>query len=222
MSTKRKLLAGLLIVVSLALLYPGVTLPVLTLSGTIAKSAIAEMGSGLRAGDGADSQARQMLMAGSTMLGLDRIEGQVEVYNTTRSIWSTATELAHTGNVLVATLIVLFSVVIPTVKLLLQLLAIAVPQATLRASLLWFNALISKWSMADVFVMALLVAYMAGSASEQMGDMLTMSAHLERGFYFFLAYCLFSIAVSGLLREPASEPRLAVAVTTGPSSSRQS
>ncbi len=222
MSNKRKLLAAALILVALGLLYPGVTLPVLTLSGTIEKSEIAEMGIGLMAGEGADSQARQMLTAVSAMLGLDRIEGQLQVYSTTRSIWSTATELAYTGNVLVATLIVLFSVVIPSFKLLLQLLSIFLPQPALRGSLLWLNALLSKWSMADVFVMGLLVAYMAGSASEQMGEVLTMDAQLQQGFYFFLGYCLFSIAVSGLLREPASEPRLQVALTAGPSSSPQS
>ena len=221
MSKARRLLTLGLIVIALGLLYPGVTLPVLTLSGSIEKAEIAEMGIGLMAGDDVDGQARQMLTAISTMLGLNRIEGQLQVYHTTRSIWGTATELAHTGNVLVAALIVLFSVVIPTLKLLMQLTAVAIPQPGVRASLLWLNALLSKWSMADVFVMGLLVAYMAGSASEQMGDMLTMDASLERGFYFFLAYCLFSVAVSGLLREPAAEPRLRVAVTTAPSSSQQ-
>ena len=57
--------------------------------------------------------------------------------------------------------------------------------------------------MADVFVMGLLVAYMAGSASGQMGDLLTMHAALEPGFYYFLAYCLFSIAAGMVMEEPA-------------------
>ena len=72
----------------------------------------------------------------------------------------------------------------------------------LRHPLLWLNARMSKWSMADVFVMALLVAYLAGSASEQMGSLLIMSAQLEVGFWYFLAYCLFSIAASSLVTEP--------------------
>jgi len=50
--------------------------------------------------------------------------------------------------------------------------------------------------MSDVFVMGLLVAFMAGKASDQVGDLLTMNASLEPGFYYFLAYCLFSIAAS--------------------------
>jgi hypothetical protein len=205
-----------MIVIALGLLYPGVTLPVLTLTGTIEKSAVAELGIGMLAGESADSQTRQMLTAISSFMGLDQIEGQLQVYSTTRSIWGTARELGRTGNMLVATLIVLFSVVIPTFKLLLQLVALVVPQASLRGSLLWINAVLSKWSMADVFVMGLLVAYMAGSASEQMGEMLTMDARLEQGFYFFLAYCLFSVAISGFLREPESEPRVRVALTRAP------
>jgi hypothetical protein len=101
-------------------------------------------------------------------------------------------------------------VVIPTLKLALQLVAMLAPEAALRRGLLWLNATLSKWSMADVFVMGLLVAYMAGSASEQMGDMLSMTASLEDGFYYFLGYCLFSIAAGGVLREPAAaEPTAA-------------
>jgi len=50
-----------------------------------------------------------------------------------------------------------------------------------------------------------LVAYMAGSASGQMGDMLTMSSELEVGFYYFLAYCVFSIAAGSLMVESGDE-----------------
>ena len=54
------------------------------------------------------------------------------------------------------------------------------------------------------FVMGLLVAYMAGKATGKSDELLIMSAQLEPGFYFFLAYCLFSIAATTLLREPAA------------------
>ena len=204
MSTSRRLLALLLIAVSLALLYPGVTQPVLTLSGTLEKSMIAELGLDMLAGDEADSQTRQMLGMFSSFLGLDQIEGQIEAYRSTRSIWDTVNELATTGNLPVALLIVFFSLVIPVFKLCLQALALALPRVEWRAPLLWLNAALSKWSMADVFVMGLLVAYMAGSASGQMGDMLTMDAQLEIGFWYFLAYCLFSIVAGSLIKEPES------------------
>ena len=205
MNPQRRALTLVLILAAIALLYPGVTQPVLTLTGDIDKSRIASLGIDLIAGEGADSQTRQMLAMFSSFLGLDQIEGQLRAYESTRSIWGTVEELARTGNLLVAFLIVFFSLVIPVFKLVLQGVSVVLPQATLRRPLLQLNALLSKWSMADVFVMGLLVAYMAGSASGQMGDLLHTGARLEAGFYFFLGYCLFSIAVSGLLREPAAE-----------------
>jgi Paraquat-inducible protein A len=202
MSLTRRLLALALIAVSLALLYPGITQPVLTLSGSIEKSKIAELGIEMIAGEDADAQTYQMLNMISGLLGLDQIEGQLEAYRSTRSIVDTASELASTGNLPVALLIVLFSIVIPVFKLTLQALALALPRREWRAPLWWLNGALSKWSMADVFVMGLLIAYMAGAASGQMGDMLTMDAQLEVGFWYFLAYCLFSIVAGGLMREP--------------------
>ena len=200
MSAKQKVFTGILIAIALALLYPGVTQPVLTLTGTIEKSELAELGIEMIAGDSADPQTRQMLTMISSFLGFDQIEGQLQAYSSTRSMWGTVQELATTGNVLVALLIVLFSLVIPVFKLLLQALSLFVTRADSRGRLLWLNAVLSKWSMSDVFVMGLLVAFMAGRASEQVGDLLTMHAVLEPGFYYFLAYCLFSIAASGMLR----------------------
>lgn len=205
MSLKRKLLAVLLLAVAVGLLYPGVTQPVLTLTGTVEKSRIAELGIEMIAGEGADAQTRQMLSAISSFLGFDQIEGQLEAYRNTRSIWGTVEELARSGNLLVALLIVFFSLVIPLFKLALQLASVFIARDELRAPLLWLNAALSKWSMSDVFVMGVLVAYMAGSASGQMGDMLTMYASLEPGFYYFLAYCLFAVAAGALLREPQNE-----------------
>jgi len=121
------------------------------------------------------------------------------VYQKTRSILGTVQELARTGNSGVAFLIVLFSVVIPLSKLLLQFTTLLLRNSTARRWLEQVIAAVSKWSMADVFVMALIVAYLAGSASEQMGDLMTMDAHLGQGFYWFLGYCLFSIASTVLV-----------------------
>lgn len=207
MSLRRKLLILALMVVALGLLYPGVTQPVLTLTGTVEKSRIAELGLELIAGEDADSQTRQMLAAISSLLGFDRIEGQLQAYHNTRSIWGTVEELARTGNLPVALLIVLFSLVIPLFKLGLQGVSLCIASAPLREPVLWLNGALSKWSMSDVFVMGVLVAYMAGSASGQMGDMLTMHARLEPGFYYFLAYCVFSIYAGSLIQAPArSDP----------------
>lgn len=210
MSRRLRILGVLLVLAAVGLLYPGVTQPVLTLQGELEKSELAEFGIDLLAGDDESGQARDMLNMMSRLLGLDRIEGRVVAYHNTRSIWGMSRELAETGNTIVAALIVTFSVLIPTFKLFLQLLAFALPGSR-GQPLVLFNSALSKWSMADVFVMAMLIAYMAGQASNHMGDLLIMSAQLERGFWFFLAYCLFAIASGALLswmarRESASQP----------------
>ncbi|MFT6287667.1 MAG: hypothetical protein ACJA09_002422 [Alcanivorax sp.] len=207
MNTARKMTTALLILIALGLLYPGVTQPVLTLTGEIEKSRIAALGIDLIAGEEADPQTRQMLSMVTRFLGLDQMEGRLLAYSSTRSIWGTVEELARTGNLPVAFLIVFFSLVVPVFKLLLQAGSILLPSAAMRRPVLWLNAKLSKWSMADVFVMALLVAYMAGQAAGEADDLLIMGAELERGFYFFVAYCLFSVAATALLQEPAETSR---------------
>lgn len=197
----RKLITISLIAIAILLLYPGVTQPVLTLSGTVDKSKIAELGIALMTERDATAQPRQLLTAFSSFLGFDQIEGQLQVYKSTRSIWGTAEALANNGHLGVALLIVFFSLVIPIFKLLLQGASLFIKKNELRSPLLWLNANLSKWSMADVFVMGLLVAFLAGGAAEQSDDTLTMHARLGSGFYYFLAYCLFSVAASIILEK---------------------
>lgn len=205
MSASRKLMTLALIVIALALLYPGISQPILTLSGTIEKSRIAELGVEIIAGPDADSQTRQMLTAISSFLGFDQIEGQLLVYTNTRSIWGTVESLAGSGNVLVALLIVFFSLLLPVFKLLLQAMSLFITREEFRRPLLSLNAALSKWSMADVFVIGLLVAFLAGSSTDQTGDILAMHARLGAGFYYFLAYCLFSVMAGSVLHK--SPPR---------------
>jgi hypothetical protein len=47
--------------------------------------------------------------------------------------------------------------------------------------------------------MGVLVAFLAGGTADQTDDMLTMHASLGTGFYYFLAYCLFSVAAGTVL-----------------------
>lgn len=212
MPDRNKILSALVILVSLGLLYPGVTQPILTLTGTIEKSDISQLGIDLMIGEQGDPQMRQLLTTLSSLMGLDQVEGQLQAYSNTRSIWGTVIALADTGNILVAFLVVFFSLVIPVFKLLLQLAVLLIGQAEWRQRLLWLNARLSKWSMADVFVMGLLVAYLAGSASDQMGNLLIMDAQLEVGFYYFLAYCLFSIAATALVRGHTEDSNITVPI----------
>ncbi len=205
MSTRRRIACLFCIVAAIALLYPGVSQPVLTLSGDIQRADLAEFGMDALAGGQVDSQSRQMLDMISQFLGLDRLEGSIEVYRQTQSIAGFAGELARQGNLLVAILIVTFSMVVPVLKMLILAAAIAAPPAASEL-LLRINAALSKWSMADVFVIAVLVTFMAGRASGHAGELLRMHAELGSGFYYFLAYCLFSIAAGALLTGRAGLP----------------
>ena len=192
----------LCILFSLGLLYPGITLPVLTLSGELERAALADAGIDMIAGEAGNSQTRDMLEMMSRFMGLDQLEGRIQAYRNTRSILGMAAELREQGNAVVAGMILTFSVIIPVLKLMLQFIALLLEGEGGRR-LLAANAALGKWSMADVFVMAMLISFLAGRAAESTGDLLVMSAELERGFWYFLAYCLFAIAAGMVLNRVA-------------------
>lgn len=123
--------------------------------------------------------------------------GKTNLYHQTRSILGTVGNLHDTGHNLVAGLILLFSVLVPTCKGLLLLAVLAFPRARARMAVFRFVGLIGKWSMADVFTMGIFLAYLAfGSAAG-------VSAELLRGFWFFLGYCLCSVASAQLMHVEA-------------------
>ncbi|MCE9686176.1 paraquat-inducible protein A [Shewanella sp. AS16] len=187
------------ILISLALLIPGVTQPILSISGSIEKSQLTAAGLDMLAENLGDTDnTRGMLGFVSSMLGMDRAQGEVEVFQKTRSIWGTATELHQSGNSLVAALVILFSVAVPGLKLCLMLLMHLPMRLQLQHRLARVIDLIAKWSMADVFVVALIITYMTGNASAGMGERLQTQGQFEVGFYYFTSYCLFSI-LSGYL-----------------------
>ena len=64
--------------------------------------------------------------------------------------------------------------------------------------------------MADVFVIAIMVAYLAAVASKDMEELFSLEAEFASGFYYFLGYCLLSLLASQLLtvrktQAPATE-----------------
>lgn len=197
----------IVIFISLVLLVPGVTQPILSISGTIEKSELTLAGVDHLANSFSDDSAgsgsaRGMISMISDMLGLNEIEGEVEVFQKTRSIWGTIEELYRSGNVPVSALVMLFSIVIPALKLSVMLLLQFSVSKKAELHLNRFIGLISKWSMADVFVVALLVSFMAGNASAGMGELLRTTANFEVGFYYFTAYCIFSIFSTYLVSRP--------------------
>ncbi|MGI2109958.1 paraquat-inducible protein A [Shewanella frigidimarina] len=186
-----------LVLISLILLIPGVTKPMLTITGTIEKSQLVDTGKDMLIQDlTEDSRAntRGILDIAASMLGLDTLDGEVEVFRNSRSIIDTIAALYQSHHFVVAMLVGLFSVVIPAVKLITMLILLLPVTPLIKQRLSKMISVIGKWSMADVFVVAIIVTYMAGNASAGMGDMLKTQSQFEIGFYYFLGYCIFSIA----------------------------
>ena len=186
-----------LVLISLILLIPGVTEPMLTITGTIEKSQLVDTGKDMLIQDlTEDSRAntRGILDIAASMLGLDTLDGEVEVFRNSRSIIDTIAALYQSHHFAVAMLVGLFSIVIPAVKLITMLILLLPVTPLIKQRLSKMISVIGKWSMADVFVVAIIVTYMAGNASAGMGDMLKTQSQFEIGFYYFLGYCIFSIA----------------------------
>lgn len=85
-----------LVLISLILLIPGVTKPMLTITGTIEKSQLVDTGKDVLIQDlTEDSRAntRGILDIAASMLGLDTLDGEVEVFRNSRSIIDTIAAL---------------------------------------------------------------------------------------------------------------------------------
>lgn len=126
--------------------------------------------------------------------------GKVTLYNQTRSILGTARNLYETGNHLVAVLILTFSVAVPAIKGMLLIYALGFRNAPGRMRLFRFVGAMSKWSMADVFVMGIFLAFLGSGAANG------VTARLHEGFWFFLGYCLMSVASAQLMRMDMTPP----------------
>jgi len=223
-SLKRTLVLALL-AISVLMLIPGLFLPVLSIKGVLTREGVAHVAptmleKGLS--DDTINTLKQMLnptivtfLEGTGQdlrkIILDKLTPQitaalqkgvdnVEVYEQTRSIISSVQRLYEVGSPLPATLILLFSVIVPLGKAALVAWAMFVKDAARRAQTLHFVELIAKWSMADVFVVALFIAYLAAKASTTVPGpsaspaLVVFTAHFGPGFYWFTAYCLFSLA----------------------------
>jgi hypothetical protein len=142
---------------------------------------------------------------------LQKDVAEVEVYTQTRSIVGAVQRLYEVGSPVPATLILLFSVIVPFGKAALVAAAMFMKGDRVRQTTLRLVAAIAKWSMADVFVVAILIAFLAAQAStttttgpDAAPALLAFHASFGAGFYWFAAYCLFSLASQQLTVRLAS------------------
>lgn len=119
--------------------------------------------------------------------------GETVLQFQSKGIVSTILGLKDAGNVWLALLLVLFSVFIPIAKT--SLVAVTIFARSHHLSLKWLNwsRNIGKWSMADVFVVAVLVVFFA---NEQ--DGLTQ-AEVQVGLCFFAGYVVLSLLSTSII-----------------------
>jgi len=143
------------------------------------------------------------------------------LYFQSKSIFDVASILMRTGTadlILVAVLIVVFSVVFPALKVLATWLYCFDYRGLRRAPAVRFFALRSgKWSMADVLVVAIFMAYIgfSGLVGSELGDLRQASTAVEvlttngtalaPGFYLFLGFVLASLWLSTILADRLGE-----------------
>ena len=122
-----------------------------------------------------------------------------ELSNETRSVVGAVKTLHESGNNFVAGLILVFSILVPLTKAAMLIPVVGLRASPRRDALYRFVQAISKWSMADVFAVGMLIALLAAKGTAN------LSAVAGPGFYYFASYCLVSNAAFQLLRiEPAT------------------
>jgi hypothetical protein len=221
-STRARVLG--LVLVSYLLLLPGILLPVLHIRGLLTQDGLTRVAPMmLEQGLNDDTLAALRKMINPNVLAMLQLTGgdlrktvidqlgpkltealkkgvgETEVYTQTRSIVGAVRNLYDVGSWLPATLILLFSVVVPVTKSALVSWAAFMRDTASRQKVLDFVETIAKWSMADVFVVALFITYLAALATQSAPagsepPLVAFAANFGPGFYWFLAYCLFSLA----------------------------
>lgn len=193
----RQFLGFLLLAAAYALLIPGVSEPVLHVTTTLDKAELANLGKEALLGSAEIPNFIKSIA--NDLFNNVTVEGRVIIQDSAKSILGASETLWSEGNRLVAALILFFSVIVPALKALLLLLSYGFQRFSAGKVAAKISGALSKWSMADVFVMALIVSFLAIKASAGSSALVETSITFESGFYYFLGYCLLSIAASQLM-----------------------
>lgn len=121
------------------------------------------------------------ITASVTMMGTTR-----EIFRETQSILQAVRSLHESGNSFVAGLILLFSVIVPFLKGAAFFVILGLRRRAAGFRLYLTVRSLSKWSMADVFVVGVFIAFLAARATDN------LDALAGVGFYWFASYCLVS------------------------------
>lgn len=126
--------------------------------------------------------------------GLDApFMGRIDIINETRSLLTTIVNLIRNNNVIPATLIFIFGIIVPSLKTI--IISFTIINPIKFRNLNYLVSIVNKWAMADVFSISILISFLMGNALEN------TNAHLEIGFYIFTSYVILSGIVSTLLSQ---------------------
>jgi hypothetical protein len=119
--------------------------------------------------------------------------GDMYFYYQSKSVLELIELLFRQQNWVVGLSILLFSVLFPLVKITSTFWLALRPDVGRRSWLVFFVEKSGKWSMADVFVVAVFLSFLAFS-NMQVG--INTDSRVLIGLYFFLTYCLLSLLSS--------------------------
>lgn len=119
--------------------------------------------------------------------------GRVVLQYESKGIITTIHKLYLVDNYFLASLLFLFSVLLPVLKIVLSLVALELGHSRARRTSVLLIKAIGRWSMTDVFVVAVLLAFLTADTA-QLTD-----ATLGPGLYFFAGYGLLSIAAGQMM-----------------------
>lgn len=119
--------------------------------------------------------------------------GRVVLQYESKGIITTIHKLYLVKSYFLATLLLIFSVLLPVLKILFSLIALELEHSRARRASVTMIKIIGRWSMTDVFLVAVLLAFLTADTS-QLTD-----ATLGPGLYFFAGYGLLSIAAGQLM-----------------------
>lgn len=116
--------------------------------------------------------------------------GDIVLSFESKGVLGSILKLYRSGDVVVAGVIVLFSVFVPMAKVFSLLFVSVFMESKFAHTIIGFFKMIGKWSMVDVFVVAVFLVYLTANEAQ------TSHAEIEVGLYFFLAYVMVSMLVS--------------------------
>lgn len=148
--------------------------------------------------------ARILLLLGGILFPLGLILPMIEtqsflIFKEHYSLVQSIDALIQSKDYALAGVIALFSILFPTVKFLTLAWFNLGPRPTISASALKFLEMLGKWSMMDVFVLALIVVSLS---SNGLARALTQS-----GLYAFALSALMFMLASGFIAKDLEHPR---------------